>query len=173
MDSQQFVPVTMCMTKAALVAGTTSTLTTTGTTTFLIRSKFYTKAAITNAAPPVVDWVTGLAFIPVLVNQGCIYMVGYDSGGNIRVVQGTVVPLDGIVSSNKFINAPQFGGMGGPAGSGSSNQDFCPIGYVVIQCLTTFVTAGGFLFGTTSWAATGVTATFVDVASWPDRPQVL
>lgn len=171
MDNQSAAPITMNFSKATLIAGTTTTFTNTGTTTFAIRGKFYTKTAMTNAASPTTDWSTGNAFLPVLANQGSIYMVGFDSTGAVRVIQGTIVALDGIVSSNKFIVYPQFGGMGGPAGSGSTNFDFCPIGYVVIQCLTTFVTAGGFLLGTTSWTATGVTATFVDVCGWPDRPQ--
>lgn len=172
MDNQSAIPITLNFTKAALVAGTTTTVTNTGTTTFAIRGKFYTKTAMTNAATPTTDWSTGNAFLPVLVNQGCAYMVGFDSGGAVRIIQGTIVALDAIVSSNKFIVAPQFGGMGGPAGSGSTNFDFCPIGYVIIQCLTTFVTAGGFIIGSTNWNATGVTATFVDVCGWPDRPQV-
>lgn len=175
MDNQALAPLTLALGKVALVAGTaaSTTITNTGTTVFAIRGKAYSKGAMTNAATPTTDWSTGNAFLPVLVNQGSVYMVGFDSGGTVRVIQGTIVALDGLAGSNKFIVAPQFGGMGGPAGSGSTNFDFCPVGYVVIQCITTFVTAGGYIFGTTNWNTTGVTSTFVDVIGWPDRPQVL
>ena len=170
MDNQQFAPVTMCLTKATLATGTTSTLSTTGTTTFAIRSKFYTKTALTNVATPTTDWATGVAFLPILASQGSVFLVGFDHSGNLKVIQGTVVPLDGIVSSNLFApNGPQFGGTA-PAGSVSSTTgDFCPIGYIVIANGTT---GASWTFGTGTWAATGITATVVDVCGWPDRPQV-
>ncbi len=170
MDIQQFEPVTMCFSKATLAAGTTTTLSTTGTTTFAIRSKFYTKTAITNGATPTTDWATGNAFIAIPVNQGSVFMVGFDHSGNIKVVQGTVVPLDGIVSSNLFApNGPQFGGTA-PAGSDPTKTgDFCPIGYIVVANGTT---GSAWTFSSSNWTATGITTTFVDVCGWPDRPQI-
>lgn len=171
MDYQGNVPLTLTLSKVTLAAGTTSTLSTTGTTIFAIRGKAYSKAVLANVATPTTDWNTGAAFIPVLVNQGCVYMVGFDTGGNLKCIQGTINALDTVTGA--FITAPQFGGMGGPAGSGSTNQDFCPIGYIVIKCGATFVLAGGWIFGTSNMSAvTGVTYTFVDVIGWPDRPQV-
>lgn len=171
MDNQALAPLTLALGKVALAAGTTTTISNTGTTIFAIRGKAYSKAAMTNAATPTTDWSTGVAFIPVLVNQGSVYLVGFDSGGNVRCIQGTINALDTV--SGLFITAPQFGGMGGPAGSGSTNFDFCPIGYVVIKCGSTFVLAGGWIFGSSNLSAvTGVTYTFVDVIGFPDRPQV-
>lgn len=168
MDELSRIPVTMCMTKAALATGTTSTLTTTGTTTFVIRGKFYTKAAITNLATPTTDWATGRAFVAILPNQGSVFMIGYDSGGNLRAIQGSVVPLD---SGGAFTIAPIFGGLG-PAGAGTTANDFCPIGYILVKAGATTV-ASGWLFGTGAWNATGiVTPTVVDVNSEPDRPQL-
>lgn len=173
MDNQLLAPLSLTLGKVALAAGTTTTISNTGTTVFGIRGKAYSKAAMTNAATPTTDWITGNAFLPVLVNQGSVYMVGFDSGGNVRVIQGTIVPTDGaLAASTKFLNAPQFGGMGGQAGSGSSNQDFCPIGYIIIKCGSDFV-AGSWIFGTNNLSGvTGVNYTFVDVIGWPDRPQV-
>ena len=176
MDYQTQQPVTMNFTKATLAAGTTTTISTTGTTTYAIRGKFYSKTAITNGATPTTDWATGLVFKPIPIpntapnlalGYGSIYAVGLDSTGAIRVVQGTIEALD--VNGN-FINAPQFGGDG-PAGSGKTDSDFCPIGYIVVQLGSTAVAT--WTFGTNNLSGvTGVTYTFVDVATLPDRPQV-
>lgn len=175
MDLQQFIPVTMNFTKASLAAGTTTTISTTGTTTFAIKGKFYTKTAITNGATPTTDWATGNAFLPIPIpntapnlalGYGSVYAVGFDHGGNIRVIQGTIVPLD--INGN-FINAPQFGAFG-PLGSGSTDNDFCPIGYILVQLGSTAVAT--WTFGSSNLSSvTGVTYTFVDVCTLPDRPQ--
>jgi hypothetical protein len=176
MDQQANIPVTMNFTKATLAAGSTTTISTTGTTTFAIKGKFYTKTAISNGATPVVDYATGAAFIPIPIpntapnlaaGYGSVYTVGFDTGGNIKVIQGTVVPLDG---SGNFINAPQFGGLG-PQGSGPTDNDFCAIGYIIVKLGATAVAT--WTFGTNNLSSvTGVTYTFVDVATLPDRPQV-
>lgn len=175
MDLQQAIPVTMNFSKAALAAGTTTTLSTTGTTTYAIKGKFYQKTAITNGATPVVDYATGNAFLPIPIpntapnlalGYGCVYTVGFDHSGNIKVIQGTIQALD---SSGNFINAPQFGGLG-PEGSGSTDNDFCPIGYIIVQLGSTAVAT--WTFGTNNLSGvTGVTYTFVDIATLPDRPQ--
>lgn len=176
MDNQQAIPVTMNFTKATLAAGTTTTISTTGTTTYAVRGKFYTKTAITNGTTPTTDWATGAAFNPIPIpatapnlaaGYGSVYTVGLDSTGTIRVIQGTVVPLDG---SGNFINAPQFGGLG-PQGSGLTDNDFCAIGYIVVKLGASAVAT--WTFGTNNLSSvTGVTYTFVDVATLPDRPQV-
>lgn len=176
MDQQASIPVTMNFTKAALAAGTTTTISTTGTTTYAIKGKFYTKTAITNGATPTVDFSTGAAFLPIPIpntapnlalGYGSIYAIGLDAGGTVRVIQGTVVPLD---VNGAFINAPQFGGLG-PQGSGSTDNDFCAIGYLVVKLGATAVAT--WTFGTNNNSSvTGVTYTFVDVATLPDRPQV-
>lgn len=182
MDLQSAIPVTMNFSKATLAAGTTTTISTTGTTTFAIRGKFYTKTAITNGATPTTDYATGLAFVPIPIplsspnlpgvpngaaGYGCVYTVGFDSSGNVKVIQGTIAALDG---SGNFITAPQFGGLG-PAGSGSTNNNFCPIGYIIVKLGSTAVAT--WTFGTNNLSSvTGVTYTFVDIATLPDRPQI-
>jgi hypothetical protein len=169
MDIQAAVPITMCLSKVALAAGTTTTLSTTGTTTYAIRGKAYTKTAITNGATPTSDYATGNAFLPVLANKGSIYMIGLDASGSIKVIQGTITDLD--VSGN-FIRAPQFGGTA-PAGSGSTNNNFCPIGYLVIKAGSTADNTTGWIFGTSNNSSvTGITYTFQDTVGWPDRPQI-
>lgn len=182
MDYQSAQPITACFSKNALAAGTTTTLTTvpvgaTGQlTVYAIKGKIFNKAALTNQATPTLDYATGLAFKPIptplvapnLANgYGCVFVVGFDSGGTLRVVQGTIEALD---ISGKFINAPQFGGDG-PAGSGTTDNDFCPIGYIVVTLGATAVAP--WTFGTNNNSGvTGVTLVFVDVCTLPDRPVV-
>lgn len=158
MDALQQIPLTMCTVKAGIAAGTTTTLSTTGTTLFSIKGKAYSKAALTNQATPTTDAVSGAAFAGVAANKGCIFTGGFDSGGNLKVAQGTIVDLD---SSGAFIQAPQFA---------AHPDTMCPIGYIVIKCGST---ASTWTFGSSNLSgATGVTYTFVDVMTMPDRPQI-
>lgn len=180
MDFLSNVPLTLCLSKVTLAAGTTTTISTTGTTVYGIEGKAYSKAAITNGATPTTDWSTGNAFIPIPIplsspnlpgvpngaaGYASIYMVGLDSGGNIRVIQGSIVALD---SAGSFLTAPQFGGTG-PAGSGSTDSDFCPIGYIIVKLGATAVAT--WTFGTNNLSGvTGVTYVFGDLIGMPDRP---
>lgn len=143
MDFQQAQPYNICLSKVTLAAGTTTTLSNTGTITYGIRGKAYTKSAMTNAATPTTDYATGKAFVPVLANQGCVFLVGLDHSGNLKAVQGTVTGLD--VSGN-FVVAPQFGG---------APLDFCPIGYIVIQAGSTANNTTGWIFGTSNMSKIG------------------
>jgi hypothetical protein len=177
MDLQQFNPVTMCLSKVTLAAGTTTTLSNTGTIVYAIRGKAYSQAALNNTPTPVTDFATGNAFLPIPIpatapnlaaGYGSIFMVGLDHAGTLRVIQGTIVPLD---SSGNFINAPQFGALE-PSGSvPTTSGDFCPIGYIVVKLGATAVAT--WTFGTNNLSGvTGVTYTFVDLISETDRPQV-
>lgn len=169
MDLQTTIPITMCLGKVTLAAGTTTTISNTGTIVYAIRGKAYSKAAMTNATTPTTDAATGKAFIPVLANQGSVYMIGLDHGGNLLCVQGTVTALD---NTGAFITAPIFGALGA-SGSGATNNDFCPIGYLLIQAGATANNTTGWIFGTSNMSSvTGITYTFVDVVGEPDRPQV-
>lgn len=161
MDKLQAIPITMCVSKATLAAGTTTTLSNTGTILFCIRGKAYSKAAMTNAATPTTDWATGVAFLPVPANKGSVFTIGLDSSGNLKVVQGTIENLD---ANGAFINAPQFG---------PPPDNFCPIGYEVIKAGATASSAPGWTFGGSNQAAvTGITYTLVDLMGMPDRPQI-
>lgn len=158
MDIQQQAPLTLCLGKVTLAAGTTTTLSNTGTIVFAIRSKAYSASALSNTATPTTDIATGVAFVPVLANQGSIFVVGLSAAGGLVVAQGSVTPLD---VNAAFITAPQFGGF---------PLNFCPIGYIVIKAGST---ASAWTFGSSNLSgATGLTYTFVDVISIPDRPQI-
>lgn len=177
MDNLQIAPLTASFSKAGLAAGSTTTLTQTlagGATTNIlaIRGEMYSVAALSNTATPTVDYATGKAFLPVLQNFGSVFMVGFDHAGGLHVIQGQVSALDTVTEPGNFLTAPQFGGLG-PAGSGSTDQDFCPIGYVVVQCGATANNTTGWVFGTSNMSAvTGVTYTFRDLCGITDRPQV-
>lgn len=109
MDMQLAAPATMCLSKVTLAAGTTTTLSTTGTTTYSIKGKAYTKSALTNQATPTADYASGATFTPVLANQGSVFTVGFDHSGNLKVIQGTVTALDTVSNPGAFLTAPQFG----------------------------------------------------------------
>ena len=184
MDMQQAIPLTQNLSKLVLAAGTTTTITTTNGGTFAIRGKLYftnagstSGTAFTNQATPTTDFATGVAFKPIPIpnaapnlalGYGSVFTIGLDHTTNtLRVIQGTIEALD--ISGN-FINAPQFGGLG-PSGSSSTDNDFCPIGYLVVKLGSTAVAT--WTFGTNNLSGvTGVTYTWVDVATLPDRPQV-
>lgn len=159
MDNLANVQLTAALTKAGLSAGTTSTLTTTATVQYMIRGKMYSKAAITNSASPIVDFTTGLPFVPLSANQGTIVVIGYDAAGNVRASQGNIQPLD--INGN-FLYAPQYPAL---------LDNFAPIGYIVLKAGATL--SGTFTFGTNNLSGvTGMTYTFQDVGMLTDRPQV-
>lgn len=150
---------TMCVSKVTLAAGTTTTISNTGTTTFCIKGKAYAKAAMTNAATPTTDAATGAAFRAIVLNQGTIVVVGLDSGGNVKAAQGGIEALD--VSGN-FVKAPQLPSL---------PDTMCPIGYVVLKGGATL--ASTFTFGTNNLSGvTGMTYTFGDLMQMPPRPIV-
>lgn len=159
MDTLSQTPFTATFSKAGLAAGTTSTLTTGGTIVYANRGKMYSKAALTNAASPTVDSNTNLPFATLLANQGVTIVVGFDTGGVVRAVQGTVVALD--VSGN-FISAPPYPAIPDP---------ITPIGYIVLKAGSTLV--GTWQFGANNLSGvTGMTYLFQDLCNQPDRPQI-
>lgn len=163
MDNLQ-TPITMCLSKVTLAAGTTTTISNTGTTVFCIKGKAYSKAAMSNAATPTTDAATGSAFVAVAASKGCIHVVGLDSSGAVKVVQGNIESLtteaDGANAS--FIKAPTFPVL---------PDTVCPIGYIVTK-----VGASGssWTFGSSNLAGppSNVLHTFVDICMIPGRPQV-
>ena len=121
------------------------------------------KAAVTNAATPTTDAVTGAAFVPVPIGGGSVFVFGYDSGGNIKVAQGSIVTLD---ATGAFNILPQFPIV---------PDTVCPFGYQLIQAAPATATTPAvatWTFGTNNNSSvTGVTYTMVDVMTLPDRPQ--
>ena len=181
MDALTNVPFTGCTTKVGLAAGTTTTLTTANTALYGIRGKGYTKAGTSNQATPTTDANTGVAFLPVPVGvasaangggsyaegygYGCVFVVGYNAAGTLKVAQGSIELTDAAaVASSKFkIVVPKFPAL---------PDDFCPVGYIITR---TDSTATAWTFGSSNLAGppTGVVHTYVDIIGYlPDRPQV-
>lgn len=156
--------VTLNLTNCAMVAGTTSTYTTTVTTAGLIAGKFVTTlAAQTNTASPTTDANTGSAFNALQPNQCCALVYGQTAAGAIQLVQGPIIACaTGVTTTvGAFINAPQFPDL---------PNNFLPLAYTVVR---TAPSAAAWTPGTGSWTASGVSATtFQNVGQLPPRPQI-
>jgi hypothetical protein len=151
---------TMSFTKTNAVAGTTSTVTTTVATDFIINGKFGTQLDIlTNQATPTTDLGTEIAFPALAINEGCAIVLGTLTAGGttLRAVQGEIEALD--ADGGEFIVAASFPQV---------PDTMCPFAYIIIKNGST---GSAWTFGTTSFGATGITDTFVDIAIMPDRPQ--
>jgi hypothetical protein len=160
MDFMAQAPVSGCFTNAGFAAGTTSTISTTATAQYALRGKAYSKTAVTNGATPTTDATTGAAFVALSANQGTVVYLGFDSSGNQKAAQGSIVALD---SSGAFIVAPQPPSI--------DDSVWVPVGYVVLKAGSTL--SGTWTFGTNNLSSvTGMTYTFVSVMGPPGRPQV-
>ena len=150
---------------ANLTRGTTSTYTTTVTTAGCINGKFVTTlAAQTNTASPTVDASTGAAFVAMGVNKATVIVYGQTAAGVIQMAQGSIedTQVGVTTTAGAFNRAPQFPSL---------PDDFMPLAYFLVR---TAPSAALFTPGTSSWTATGITASTVqNVASLPDRPQTV
>lgn len=171
MDALSLPPLTMTTMKATAAAGTTSTMSTTGTTLFCIKGKAYSRAALANQATPTTDITTGIAFVAIPAgavgtSYGCVFVAGFDKDGTLRVAQGPLQLLgpgtDGGNAATLFITAPQFPMV---------PDTVCPFAYIVVKVGSS---GAAWTFGTSNLtgppANTGIA--FVDVMTLPDRPQV-
>lgn len=163
MDNLNYRGATMNHATAGLVAGTTSTYTTTASTNCSIAGAFATTlTAQTNAASPTTDASTGLAFVALAPNQATVLVWGVNAAGAIKLAQGNIVPTAvGVTTTvGAFITLPDFPSL---------PDDFCAIGY---QLVRTAPSAAAFTPGTSSWTASGVTASVIkNVSVLPARPQ--
>lgn len=174
-------PGNFCTSKVTLAEGTTTTLSNTGTILYCINGIAYDKAAMSNAATPTTDYATGAAFIPIPIpgtttnlpagvvvsanGYACAFLVGLDSAEALKVIQGPIVPLD---TSGVPMFAPTLPSSMGPVGPNSGDNNFCPIGYVVVKASSTAVAT--WTFGTTDWTTTGITTSLGDLMTLTGRP---
>jgi len=157
MNNQNHLP-SICLSKAGLTAGTTSTYTTTVAVAGAIRGEHVTPLAIqTNTATPTTDWA-GNAFTALAASQACVFVFCLVAAGTIAVVQGPVVDLDAsdAIPENKGLEFPGI------------DATLMPFGFAVVKNGST---GSSWTFGAESWGATGIVDTFTDVAFLPDRPQ--
>lgn len=149
---------------AAMVAGTTSTYTTTVTTAGVINGKFVTTlGAQTNTASPTTDATTGAAFNALSANKTCALVFGQNAAGTIKLAQGPIIDtITGVTTTvGAFDKAPQFPAL---------PDDFMPLAYTLVR---TAPDAASWVPGTGSWTASGVSATtFKNVSTLPARPQI-
>lgn len=144
---------------AGLVAGTTTTYTTSAATAGSIGGKFATAlAAQTNTATPTTDG-NGNAFTALAASEGCVFVFCVVAAGTIAVFQGPSEVLDG---ANDFESACDFPYI--------DLSTYLPFSYVVVKNDST---GSAWTFGASNWTATGVTDTYTDVTTLPLRPQIL
>lgn len=139
----------------AINAGSAATIKTTGTTTYQIDSRPYTKAALSAQALTAnatlqakITFQTGFYIQPI--STTVYYLVLLNSAGTVTVLQGTY-------------SGQQFTGANIPLGDGSipdpQDLSYCAIGLIkiVTNASTTFTPA------TTALDAAGLTVTFYDL----------
>lgn len=157
MQASRLYGVTISLAKAGLTAGTTSTYTTTAATAGAIAGKCTTPLAVqTNTATPTSQG-DGSSFTVVAKNRGSVFVFCTDIDGAIKVFQGSVEDLD---DSGNFEIVPQFPTV--------DFELYMPFGYVLIRNGSS---GSDWTFGSNNWDATGITDTFVDIATLPQRPQ--
>jgi hypothetical protein len=163
MDQIKYRGITMGTVNSGLTKGTTSTYTTTATTAGMIGGKYVTGlAAQTNTATPTTDANTGVAFPSLGVNKATVLVFGTKADSTIQVCQGTIEPtVTGVTTTvGAFINAPQFPVL---------PDDFMTLGYLLVR---TAPSAAAWTMGSSSWTASGVTASaVVPCGVLPERPQ--
>lgn len=188
MDTVAKAPVTMNPQSFAFAEGTGSTISTTGTNTYIIESFFYSRTALSSQATPTTDYATGNAFIPMPVplstsglpfgvpnpcaGYACAYTLGFNSVGTLLAIQGPIVGLD---ANGNFISAaPSLSPALGPPGPNpgtlagiSADNNFCPCGFIVL--LSGSAAVATFTFGTTIWSTTGYTTSLGNIATLPGR----
>lgn len=154
---------TMGTIKTGLTKGTTSTYTTTVTSAGMINGKYVTGlTAQTNTATPTTDASTGAAFVALTDNQATVLVIGQKADSTIQMAQGSIeATATGVTTTaGAFLNAPQWPSL---------PDDFMVFGYLLVR---TAPSADAWTPGTSSWTATGVTASaVVECGVLPARPQ--
>lgn len=147
---------------AGVSAGTAASITTTAATNASVRGYMATPiAAGANQAVPIVDAGTTAAFKPVPPGHATTIVIGTTRAGQLALAQGSIEktqPGSGNTAGAIDV-APQFPNM---------PDDFCPLAYAVVR---TAPNSAAWVAGTSAWGATGVSASFTNVATLPERPQ--
>lgn len=147
----------ICTSKAGLVAGTTSTVTTAGDVNGSIAGKF---ADVYSADSNTVSETTqgdGSAFVAVGASQMSVFVFCIDAAGAVNMFQGAVEDLD---EGDAVMIPPQFPDI--------DESLYLAFGYAIVIADST---ASAWTFGASSWTATGIADTFTDVTTMPLRPQ--
>lgn len=143
--------------KATLAAGTTTTISTTGTLPFSIQGRVYSRTALTNSATPTTDINTGAAFTGLTANKACIFLFALDSTSAVRVAQGPIVALSAVTGGLSAVQFPEL------------DDDHTPFGYLYAQAGSTL--SGTWTFGSSNLSGvSGMTYSFRDLCLVPGQP---
>jgi hypothetical protein len=157
-----------CLTKVALAihgGSAAATIASTGTMTFVIDGRFYTKAALSAQSFAVTHDFRGIAVSDTAgiseytqpVTKTAYYLVCVNSGGTVAIVQGTY--------SGQSITV---NGTPGLILTGDGDIPAEPSGYTAIGMVKiALANAATFNPATTNFDATDVTATFYDLNRVP------
>jgi len=120
-----------------------------------------TVAADSGLESPDLDAVTGLAFLPLAANTGCIFLwLIASDGATVAVAQSRIADLD--TQGNFKWDAPNFP----PVPTTAAGLEYIPFAYVVAKN-----TGAAWTFGTTVWNAAGLGVSVKNVMELPDRPR--
>lgn len=156
---------TMALNSGALAAGTnTGTVQNAALINYLIDGRFYSKAITNNmtiayTGPSIYQAPTGVGSLNGSFTGGTngstrLYLLLLDVSGNLSILPGKIVDTADLAAGRVSLDFPDV-----PA-------NVCPIGAmrIALTANTTFVP------GTTSLAAGGVTASFINLATVPANP---
>lgn len=149
--------------KQAVVAGTTSTITTTVAGMYSIGGNIYTRTTLTNQASPTTDAVTGKALNPLPIPSAtqlakmCKVAICLDGSGNLKFVQGPLVNVADFDNGIAALPLPLI------------PDTLCMIAHVTCKGNQSTQVAA-FTPGTTAWSTTGITNTFTDAATPAGQP---
>jgi hypothetical protein len=147
----------ICLSKAALAAGTTTTYTVANATTYAIKGQLYSMAPATSAATPLVDANTGMAFKPLTTNQACVFAFLVSAAGGVSVAQGPIVSNLDLTGGAAACQFPGY------------SDDRTPFAYLLAQAGPTAV--GNWTLGVSNLSSvTGMTFAFRDVMDAPAQP---
>ena len=155
--------ITMSTVNAAFAAGATTTITSSNNSAGVINGEWVTTLTAANMASPTTDATTGVAFVALAPNQCCALVIGQNKAGTVKMSQGPIIAaLTGVTTTvGGFAYAPQFPTL---------PDDFMPLCYTIVS---TAPSASAWTPGTSSWTASGVSATtFQNVSQLPKRPQI-
>jgi hypothetical protein len=139
---------TFVLTKVGLAIGSTATgLSTAASATYVLDGVFQTAKAATATFPLTV--ASGFALSTVPIGSKAAIGVWVDSAGALTVTQGAVVPAN--TNSDKAGPPP------------------APAGCALLGVATVFAATAAFIPGTTAFNAAGVTTTYFDTFSLPNR----
>ncbi len=156
---------TVALNSGAIAAGTTAgTVKTTVAIAYALDGRFYSKAitdniAISYSGPAVYQAPTGVGSVNGGFTGGSngstrIYGLFLDASGTVSVLPGAIVDSADLAAGRASLQWPDV------------PNNVCPFGAVRIA-----VTAGtSFVPGTTSLSASGVTATYYNLADMPANP---